>query len=238
MKNKLITILARKGSKGLPDKNMKDMNGQPLINWTFFQAINFEEADIVVSTDYEGMKHFCNTYGVYHHDRDPKLAQDDTPKIEAIREAVSAAEVEYGEKYDIVIDLDVSAPLRTEINIHEAVGMHEMMNKRSTLDVVFSVSPARKNPYFNMVTTDRFGQSKTACEGDYLRRQDAPPIHEMNASIYVYNKKWLDKGINNVLNSKNYPLYMEDWQAFDIDSEVDFQIAEMLHKKYILDKEG
>jgi len=234
--NKLITILARKGSKGVPGKNIKDMNGKPLILWTIDQARKYGEADILVSTDSEDILNICRDNSVDVLARKSELAQDDTPKIAAIRDAVEFAECIFDKEYDTIIDLDVSSPLRTIIDIHMAIGIFESMHHRYNTDVVFSLVPARKNPYFNMVEIDRWGQSKTACEGYYFRRQDAPSIHEMNASIYVYDGKWLDKGINNVLQSKNYPLFMEEWQAFDIDSEVDFHIVEMLHKKYILDK--
>jgi N-acylneuraminate cytidylyltransferase/CMP-N,N'-diacetyllegionaminic acid synthase len=122
----LITILARKGSKGLPNKHLLPFNGKPLIEWTIWNAKDYakgKDADIVVATDSMETFNLAGDLGVCAIPRNPKYATDEAGKVDAIRDVWKQREGELWIKgnelilsnpiYDCVIDLDVTNPCRT-----------------------------------------------------------------------------------------------------------------------------
>ena len=110
----LCTICARGGSKGLRNKNIKNINGSPLIHHTINQAINSNLFDkIVVSSDSDKILNISNKKKIdYLIKRSKKLSSSSTPKIPVIRNALIEAEKKFNIKFDYIMDLDVSSPLR------------------------------------------------------------------------------------------------------------------------------
>jgi CMP-N-acetylneuraminic acid synthetase len=128
-------------------------------------------------------------------------------------------------KYDIIVDLDPTAPLRKRIFLHAAFKKFI----ESDANNLYSVNIARKNPYFNMVEIDEKGYAHLCKKSNVVRRQDAKPVYELNASIYIYNRDFLLK--TNTLHSEKTIIYeMSEIASLDIDSELDFQFVEFLLK--------
>jgi len=227
----LIIIAARGGSKGVKNKNIRLLCGLPLIAYTIKQAKRWGKADrIVCSTDSEKIANIVRQYGAEIPFMRPNdLATDTAGKIDVLKHAVETIEKQNKEKYSIIVDLDVTAPLRQISDIDGAVKL--FLDKRPK--TVFSVSPSRRNPYFNMIELNKNGYPVLVKDGiPILRRQDAPLVYDVNASIYVYDRNYLlDKGTKRPISDRSLVWIMDEFSAFDIDSEADFQFVEFLVSK-------
>ncbi len=230
--NILVTICARGGSKGVKKKNIRPLMGKPLIAYTIEHAIKWGRAtDIIVSTDSTEIADVAKQFGAkIPFIRPAELAADTTPKIPVIRHALKECEHLHNRIYPLVVDLDASAPLRQVADIE---GCYQVFLQRRPL-TVFSVVNAHKNPYFNMVELDERGwakPSKTAPSGTF-RRQDAPKVYDMNASIYLYDREFLlDDSNNNAISGRSAVFEMDEISGVDIDKEMDFKYVEFLMKE-------
>jgi CMP-N-acetylneuraminic acid synthetase len=148
MKN-LCTICMRGGSKGVPNKNLRNLLGKPLMAYTIEKAIESELFEhVVVSTDSEIIAETAKSFGAEAWFlRPPELATDERPKLPVIRHAVLESEKHYGQQFDILTDLDVTSPLR---EVEDIKGAYQQFVGEDS-DVLITASLARKNPYFNMV---------------------------------------------------------------------------------------
>ena len=227
----LVTIAARGGSKGVKNKNLRELCGKPLIAYTVEQALKWGKASkVLVSTDSAEIAETAKKYGaVAPFLRPAELSSDIAPKVPVIRHAWREAEKLYGETYDFVVDLDATAPLR-RIGDIEASLKTAIEKKSSTL---FSVVPAHKNPYFNMVELDGKGYAKLCKKLDagVTRRQDAPKVYDLNASIYVYSREFLSGDSQTVLTDRSAVHVMDELSGTDIDREVDFKFIEFIIKE-------
>jgi len=191
--NILCTICARGGSKGLKDKNIRPLLKKPLIAYTIKQALSWGKAKrIVVSTDSKKIANIAKRYGAeIPFMRPKKLATDKAPKLFSVRHALVESERFFREKYDIIVDLDVTAPVRKIKDLDNCLNVF-IEKKPKTL---FSVVKARRNPYFNMVERKEDGFVKLCKElpGEIVRRQAVPEVYSMNASIYFYSREFLLK---------------------------------------------
>ena len=156
--NVLITICARGGSKGIPGKNIKMMNGKPLINYTIELVKKIApklNAKITLSTDNFEIKQAaekCNLFTDYI--RPSILASDKAGKIETIKDILLYEESISKFEYDYILDVDVTSPLRTEKDILEAF---EIFKSNEEANSLFSVNDGARNPYFNMVEEQESG---------------------------------------------------------------------------------
>ena len=234
----LITILARANSKGLPNKHLLQFNGKPLIEWTIQQAKDYvllNDADIVVATDSMEILNIAGSLGVCATVRNPRYATDKAGKVDAIRDLLENAESKLLKEYNCIIDLDATNPCRTIEDIEESFKIFREKQPKT----LFSVTKSKKNPYFNQVFLDIRNHPQLAIYSPILRRQDAPDAFAINSNIYIYNTEWIrDKNNKSVITDESEIYLMPDWSFADIDSKVDFQVAEFLHNKYILKKEG
>lgn len=222
----LCTICARGGSKGVKNKNIRELKGKPLIAYTIETAMKWGKFnDIVISTDSEVIKDIALEYGgLVPFMRPDYLATDNAGKVAVIKHAVKYME-DIGKFYDVVIDLDVTSPMRNTEDIDNAY--RKLIE--SNLDIVYSVCEARKNPYFNMVELNE-KEVPILCKipnENVLSRQTAPRVYELNASIYVYKKDFLLS--TNTIHSNNAGIYvMPQDRSVDIDTEVDFKFVEFM----------
>jgi len=233
MNNLLITICARGGSKGVKGKNIRNLNGFPLIYYTIKQAKDWAKAKhIIVSTDSQDIAKIAKQYGAeVPFIRPVELATDTAGKVAAIRHALLSSDKFFAEKYDAVMDLDVTSPVRTHQDLEDSYNLF-LQKKPKTL---FSVVIAHRNPYFNMVEETHGGKVILSKKGDFVRRQDAPKVYDMNASIYIYNREYLLDEANVSPISDNSIIYlMNDLAKTDIDSELDFKFIEFLVKENII----
>jgi CMP-N-acetylneuraminic acid synthetase len=233
---KILAIIAARGSsKGVKNKNIRDLAGKPLIVHTIEQLKQCGKYDqFIVSTDSLDIAAVVKEYGAsVPFMRPDELAKDDTGKLDALRYALIQAEEHYGVSFDAVLDCDATAPIRTVEDIDNIVNIF----KEKKCDCVFSVTKAHRNPYFNMVEQNSDGSVRVskALPQSIRRRQDAPAVYDMNASMYVYSSGFLLDEKNNMPYSKKTFVYeMPDINRFDIDNEFDFKLIEFLVKEKIV----
>jgi CMP-N,N'-diacetyllegionaminic acid synthase len=228
-KNKkiLCIIPARGGSKGLPGKNVKLLCGKPLIAYTIEQAKNCRYIDrIVVSTEDKSIAAVAKKFGAEVPFLRPKrLAKDKSSTIDVLLHAMDWLETKEKFAFDILVLLHVTTPLRSAEDIKKSV---ELLFKDNA-DNVFSVTKAHRNPYFNMVEINKAGKVSLAKKGNYSGRQSAPPVFDMNSSIYVWWKDALRKG-KSLFPGITSIYLMPKERSVDIDDAIDFKIAKMLLK--------
>jgi CMP-N,N'-diacetyllegionaminic acid synthase len=232
MKSILLTICARGGSKGLPNKNISIVGGIPLIAHSILQAKKWGKArHIVVSTDSRKISRVAKTFGAEVPFLRPRvLATDDVSKLPVLTHALIQSEKIFNTQFDIVVDLDPTAPVRRQMDFKRALEVFVKFQK----PVCFSVTKARKNPYFNMVEKSKGGVVSLSKKlpRDVFRRQDAPEVWDMNASIYVYDRKFLLTHPKTFWNVETEIIPMDPECAFDIDLPRDRIIVEALMQHY------
>ena len=233
----LITICARGGSKGIPNKNIKEINGVPLIGYSIRIAIEFAnkyKADIGLSTDSKKIKEISKSLGLStKYVRPVELASDEAGKILVIKDILDYEEKRLNKSYDYILDLDVTSPLRTFVDISKAF---EMLKSKPEALNIFSVNSASRNPYFNMVENKPTGYVKLVKKGRFLSRQNAPEVFEMNASIYWYRRSFFDLNAHTPITDKSL-IFQMNHICFDIDHQIDFDFMEYLIQNDKLDFE-
>lgn len=227
----LITICARGGSKGIPGKNIKLLNGKPLIGYSIdvakqFQA-KFEQTDIALSTDSDEIIQVAESCGLKSEYRRPEyLANDTVGKIDAIKDIVRYSEAQLGYGYDFILDLDVTSPLRNLTDLETAF---EALCSDVNAVNLFSVSDAGRSPYFNMVEqkdNGYYAQVKVP-QGNVFTRQLAPCVYDLNASFYFYRRSFFDLGYKGAITDRSL-IYKVPHTCFDLDLPIDFEIISFL----------
>ena len=239
--NILFTICGRAGSKGIKNKNIRDFNGKKLPYYSISaidlylkkmeDSINY---NIVVNTDSKELIDIMTNNQMREIDvieRDEKLAGDAVGKIAVIQDCLDKMEDRKHIIYDIVVDLDITSPLRKVLDLDSLIKTH--IDKGA--DVTTSVATARRNPYFNQVKKTANGYKKVI-ESNYTARQQAPEIFDMNASLYAYNPKYLRSG-KGVLDGYVECIEMYDTGILDLDHENDFELMEII-AKYLFEKDN
>lgn len=231
--NVLITICARGGSKGIPGKNIKVISGKPLIEYSIIlakQILKKFNAKIALSTDDLEISSIAREAGLdTEYIRPDFLATDTVGKIDTIKDLLLYEESLINKKYDFILDLDVTSPLRTEQDIENAF---TILNNNNEALNIFSVSNAERNPYFNMVeqkSNGFFSLVKTNSDGSVMTRQSAPAVFSLNASFYWYKRSFFSSGLESAITHKSL-IFLMNHICFDLDNPIDFDFME-----YILD---
>lgn len=227
----LFTVCGRAGSKGIKNKNIRDFLGKPLAYYTisaidlYLKQHNDIEYDIAINSDSDRLLELLDNNQMRPVElivRDPALAGDTVGKIDVISNCLSEMEKRKNVKYDIVVDLDLTSPLRRVSDIEELIKVHVAKKP----DVTTSVTTARRNPYFNQVKKSDKGVKKVI-ESNYTARQQAPEIFDMNASLYAYSPEFLNSG-KGVLDGYCEIIEMFDTAVLDLDHENDFELMEVV----------
>ena len=233
MKRVLITICGRAGSKGFRNKNLKTFCEKPLVYYTLSAAFLFKAArpdvavDVCLNTDSELLVELVKAKypEVTYIPRQADLCGDTVPKMAVFQNSLAEMEKKTGRRYDYVMDLDITSPLRTEKDVENAFNKKD---SRPDLDLVFSVTEARRTPYFNMVKLVGDHVEKVI-PSPYTARQQAPAIFDLNASIYVFRRDFLANNRTGILwDGKIGISEMMDTGILDIDSEEDFRLMEVI----------
>lgn len=235
--NILFTLCGRAGSKGVKGKNARDFLDVPLVWYSMANiALYMEEyaandnIKVVLNTDSEPLKELVKRVKdlpvtILH--REENLAGDRVPKVAVILDCLNRAEELFSCKFDMVVDLDITSPLRTVLDVKNAI---DRKCQRPEVDVVYSVAPSRRNPYFNMVKEENSFFCK-AIPSNFTTRQEAPVFYDMNASIYAYSPDALrNKEQATFFNSNCDAVVMKDTGILDIDSEEDYELMQVIAK--------
>ena len=221
----LFIIPARGGSKGITDKNIKLLNGKPLIFYTIDAAREItRDENICVSTDDSEFIKIIEDYGLkVPFIRPDNLATDTSSSESVIKHALSYYENK-GIHYDKVVLLQPTSPLRNGNHIKEALSLFT-----TNLDLVVSVKETNSNPYYVLFEENEKGYLEKSKKGSFTRRQDCPKVWEYNGAIYVINVKSIqEKSMGQFSNIKKYE--MDDLTSIDIDSPLDWELAELILK--------
>lgn len=225
--NILAIIPARGGSKGVPRKNVKDLNGKPLIAYTIQEAKKSKYIDrIIVSTEDEEISLISKAFGAeVPYLRPEELAQDDSVAVDCVIHMLEW--LKSNEKYipDYVCLLQCTSPLRTFEDIDGTI--EKMMI--TCMDGAVSICEAEVNPYWtNVLNGDKLEYFLE--EGKKIsRRQDLPKVYRLNGAVYVINNEILLK--EKTFETNNITGYvMSNEKSIDIDDDFDFNIAKMLFK--------
>lgn len=234
----LITICARGGSKGVKGKNIRLLNGKPLIYYTIKQALEWNKAaHIIVTTDSKEIADIAIACGAEVPFMRPKnLAADTSPTLPVLTHALLESEKIFKTKFDTLIDLPVTAPVRSVKDLENA---YKLFKKKNPKNLV-TVTPSHRNPYFNMLEVEKNGRVKYSKAGNFTRRQDAPEVYDMNNSIYIYQSDYLrDEKIKlDKISDDTIAYVMDPITSIDIDTETDFKILESLVKSSLVNIES
>lgn len=230
--NILFTICGRAGSKGFKNKNLKEMNGVPLVYYTlavikgYIDRHSEDTVCVAINSDSKPLVDLVKRQTdipIIVVGRKEELAGDIVPKVDVIKDTYLACA---GKNPDVVVDLDITSPMR---GIEDIENILVEYNK-GIYELVFSVVEARRSPYFNMVEDKPDGFYRKICVSNYSARQQAPKSYEMNASIYAYKPEFLSEKIEKTILDYNCGIsVMQDYLVLDIDSEEDFEMMQMLH---------
>lgn len=228
--SRICTILARGGSKGVPGKNIRLLGGKPLIAWSVEQARTCGLFDLIaVSTDDEAIRAAARTASAdLLVERPAEMATDTAAKLPAIRHCVLAAEQTLGRAADIAVDLQPTSPLREPADIVAAVELQAATGA----ECVITGQMAKCSPYFSLVEERENGTVDVAKKLDrpIVRRQDAPRCYDMNGSIYVWPREALVERPA-IFYPTTRLLEMPEERSVDIDTELDFEIADFLLRR-------
>jgi CMP-N,N'-diacetyllegionaminic acid synthase len=219
----LVIIPARGGSKGVPRKNIKLLNGIPLIHYTIKAAQQlFTDSCICVSTDDEEIKKVAEETGlVVPFLRPNELASDNSGTYEVLLHAIDFYK-KNGYEADTIILLQTTSPFRTSFHIEEALKLYS-----NEIDMVVSVKETKSNPYYILFEENESGFLIKSKEGTFTRRQDCPKVWEYNGAIYIINIPSLKK--HTIGEFKKVIKYeMDEFSSHDIDTNMDWDIAGIL----------
>lgn len=222
--NPIYIIPARGGSKGIPDKNIVNLAGKPLIAYTIEAALEVASPDrVILSTDSDRIARVAAGCGLKTDYRRPDyLATDTAGSREVILDAMDHAD-RLGLVYDSVVLLQPTSPLRNGDDIVRALDLYS-----PEVDMVVTVTEARANPYYNCFETGADGYLHVS-KGDGLltRRQDAPQAWEYNGAVYVINPASIrSMGLGEF--PRRLPSVMPAERSVDIDSQLDLAVAEFI----------
>ena len=226
--NILITLCARGGSKGIPGKNVRMINGRHLMALSIDIAKLFAykfSGDIILSTDDIRIKEVAAQYGIHTtYSRPEHLATDGAGKLETIADALHFEETRCDKKYDFILDLDITSPLRNMKDLESAFAI--IREDPRALDI-FSVNPAARNPYFNMVEQQDNSYYGLIKKGYFKTRQSAPKVYDLNASFYFFRRAFFNQKNPSTINELSL-IYEMPHICFDLDHPIDFEFMEYL----------
>jgi CMP-N,N'-diacetyllegionaminic acid synthase len=223
----LALIPARGGSKGLPRKNILPFLGKPLIAWTIEQALASTYLDrVIVSTDDDEIADISKSYGAEVPFIRPKeLATDDAKAIDVFLHALNWLSMN-NDHFDLVMILQPTSPLRISDDIDASIKL--FFSKEA--QAVVSVCEADYHPYWSNILP------KDGCMKDFIRpeilhknRQELPTFYRLNGAIYLAYCDYL-KNKKSFHGEKTYAYLMPVGRSIDIDTDVDFKLAEILKK--------
>ncbi len=220
-------IFARGGSKGLPGKNIKLLDGKPLIAYSIDLAKQCSSIDeIIVSTDDDEIAAVAREYGAeVPFVRPSELSSDKSSEWLALRHAVDWYSKERG-VFDFFLSLPTTSPFRSRIDVESCL---ELINSDPNADAVITVREAERSPYFNMVEFSDEGYVSLVIkpENEISRRQDAPKVFDITTVAYAVRPTFIQKA-SGLFDGRLRAVQVRAERALDIDTAYDFMLAEAI----------
>lgn len=227
----LAVIPAREGSKGVAKKNIKKLGGVPLIAYTIMAARKVNRlSNVIVSTDSHEIAEIAKSYGADVPFIRPKhLATDTASSVDVVLHAIDFFEKQ-GNHYEHIMLLQPTSPFRDDEDINNCLDIYE----RNTCDSVISVCEAAVHPYL-CKKIDKKGSLQDFIPFKYkhLRRQDMPKAYQVNGAIYLTSAENIKKR-KSFYGDVVLPYVMESIKSIDIDTNLDFKLAELIIKERII----
>ena len=220
-KNKtfLGIVPARGGSKRLPRKNMLNLCGKPLIAWSIEAGLNSKYIDkVVVSSDDDEILNISLNFGAETIKRPVELASDTATTFDAIKHTIDNFE-----KYDYIVLLQPTSPLRNEKHIDEAI---ELLEEKQA-DAIVSVCEMDHSPLWSN-TLPEDGNMRGFLREEILnkRSQDLEKYYRLNGAIYICKTDKLLENKSFFLKDNIFAYIMDRKSSIDIDEEIDFLFAQ------------
>ena len=227
--NNLAIIPARSGSKGLVDKNIKDMNGYPLMSYSIKAAMESELFDVVhVSTDSAKYAGIALEYGADEPFlRSEEMSSDTADSWDAVVEVISKYK-DLGKKFDMLTLLQPTSPIRCADDIKKAYELYKEKKADAIISVCESDHPIE---WYHPLTSDDNMKFFATSEEKGSRRQDAETLYRMNGSIYMINMEYFMANPHDILRGEVFAYKMDRYSSIDIDTQFDFDVAEAIMKK-------
>jgi CMP-N-acetylneuraminic acid synthetase len=219
-------IFARGGSKGVRHKNIRLLAGKPLLAYSIEVARKVDAIErVVVSTDDPEVATVARDWGAeVPFMRPAELARDDSPEWLSWQHAIRTLETPPGGRaVDVMVSIPTTSPLRAPADVQRCLDTL----LEGDADAVVTISPAAKNPYFNMVVLEN-GLVRRAIAGEAAyRRQDAPAVFDLTTVAYAVRGEFVlrSKGL---FDGKLRAVVVPRERALDIDSELDVEFAEFM----------
>ena len=223
----IAVIPARSGSKGLKDKNIKELAGKPLLAYSVNAAKESGLFDTIhVSTDSERYAEIARSSGAdVPFLRSAEMSSDKADSWDAVLEVLRKYE-ELGKSFDTVTLLQPTSPLRTGEHIRQAFKLYE--SKKA--NAVFSVCEADHPPaWFHPLGPD--GDMSDFGGGDGKQRQDFEKYYRINGAIYLINTGYFIKNHRNLFAEGVFAYIMDRKYSVDIDDEFDFKVAQAVYRE-------
>ena len=223
----IAVIPARSGSKGLPDKNIRLVNGKPLLAYTVEAALDSGCFDVVhVSTDSEMYADIARTYGAdVPFLRSAELASDTANTWDAVREVLKRY-AEMGKTFETVMLMQPTTPLRTGEDVKAA---YKLMNEKKAKSVIAVCEVDHSPLWCDMIPEDGnmkgFGRKDLA----WVTRQELKPFYRVNGAIYLLTVT--DNTIaadDDIYENNCYALFMDRKKSIDVDCEDDLDLVEFM----------
>jgi CMP-N-acetylneuraminic acid synthetase len=219
----LAIIPARGGSKRLPRKNVLNLNGKPLIVWSIEAGLKSKYIDrVIVSSDDKEILDVSRDCGVDIIKRPNNLASDTATTFDAIKHTIKNVE-----KYDYVVLLQATSPLRNEKHIDGAIEL--LQSKHS--NAVVSVCKMDHSPLLSNILDDSLSMRNFLKDNVFNKRsQDLEKYYRLNGAIYICETDKLLKEESFFLKDNIFAFKMDRQNSIDIDEEIDFLMAQLKMK--------
>ncbi|MFH1121136.1 MAG: acylneuraminate cytidylyltransferase family protein [Bacteroidota bacterium] len=223
----LFIIPARRGSKGIPGKNLREFAGKPLIIHTLGLARSLaSDNDICLTTDDEDIIAAARLTGYNAPFVRPSSLASDTAGMQEVMLHALDFYAGKGITYDVLVLLQPTSPFRQAIDVKNAIETYT-----GDLDMVVTVRETEANPYYVLYEENAAGFLQKSKEGNFTRRQDCPKVWQLNGAVYVINVSSLrEKGMQGF--TKISKTEMDAVHSLDLDTELDWQMALLVNEKY------
>ena len=225
----LAIIPARGGSKRIPKKNIQILAEKPLIAWTIEAAKrSLYIDDTIVTTEDETIADLSKQYGAEIPFLRPKeLADDHAGSSEVVRHAIDFLQRHNQRKYEFIVLLQPTSPLRNHNDIDRAI---ELLNKKEA-DAVISVCEVDHSPLWcNTLPTNLSLKNFIPEETKYIRSQDLPNYYRINGAIYICRTSKFLQHNDFFIDDRIYAYIMPKERSIDIDEPLDLIVADAIMK--------